>query len=173
MPYTSSGQWFRYTEAGIQCFHENPIAPSCPDDLDLEGVKLIDPPVRGDHLFGDVVKAIETGLENIFRGGQLWESRMGTYNPLLKHKWEELNVLKKHLGHGEVNTVDNVVVFRTHAKEMDEHSHYFGHYSKRLQWHLCEIVCVDKENESTIVIGSATRKWKKTLLQHSEHLWIT
>ena len=146
------------------CPHANPIAGALP----AQPIALAAPPLapaQGDHLFGDVVGTIETALQSIFEGGALWRTRMRNYSTTLDSLWAGLTTID--LGHG----VNPPIVQRNGPPEPDEHSHMFGGYSRRFQWHLCEIVCAGFVNgQESRRIGGSTRAWKNDVLASFDDL---
>lgn len=120
-----------------------------------------------DHLFGDVIDAINTALQKIFGGTTLWKTRMEYFNPVLATIWCGLGNVD--LGHSNGSDISTA---RTIGSEIDEHAHMFGYYAARLQWHLCEIVCTACDNKECTnygrgnehMISGATRAWKKNVL---------
>jgi hypothetical protein len=155
----------RITKNGNECRNDNPLEQKRMEQASTK-VTTSDP-ARGDHVFGDVVKAIETGLENIFRGGQDWMSRMNQYNPELKRAWDNLKERKKNLGHGD--RADDVVVLRSKA-ETDTHAYIYGQHTLQFQWDLCEIVCVDNDYDGYPVIAGATDNWKNIVMSDFQNV---
>ncbi len=94
-------------------------------------------------MFGDVIAAIETGLENIF-GKIHFEYRMNSYNPRLGTIWNALK--NKDFGHVKG---EDLAAKRVMLPEVDQHGKVFGIYGKRPQWELCEIVCTNNFNGET------------------------
>lgn len=155
------------------CNSQNPVNPGLPAAPITAGAPYL-APSRGDHLFGDVIGTIETALQLIFSGGDLWKMRMRNFNPMLATLWQGLGSVD--FGHGARppgrgarppgRGAGPLVTQRAGAEEPDEHSRMFGGYSKRLQWNLCEIVCVESGAERRR-IGGATRAWKNNVLASS------
>ncbi len=128
--------------------------PGAPDETQAVNSN----PGQGDHVFGTVASTIETALQRIFRAGQGWEVRMGKYDTTMKMSWNELESLD--LGH----SADPPVANRT-GVEIDEHNVVFGGYSRRLQWKLCEIVCIENNNGTwKYRVGGYTRQWEADVL---------
>lgn len=124
-------------------------------------------PAQGDHIFGDVLGAVETAFQAIFGGGAAWVSRMGSYNSTMRATWEGFGVVD--YGHGALPPIVN----RQGAAEPDEHAHVFGGYSQRLQWILCEITCAGfgpGGAGEVRKIGGYSKKWKKEVLRHFDDL---
>jgi len=124
-------------------------------------------PNQGDHVFGDVLGTIETALQRIFGGGQVWPTRMENYSSLLSNVWTGLQAVD--LGHGAAAPL----VTRAGAAETDQHSHMFGGYSARLQWEMAEIVCTGfapNGGGERRRIGGYKKSWKKAVLKRFDEL---
>jgi hypothetical protein len=125
-------------------------------------------PVQGDHVFGDVIGALTTGMMGIFGGGQNWRTRQRNYSPMLDVLWG--GFVSVNLGHAGAG----IAAQRHGAAEPDRHAHMFGGYAERLQWRMCEIVCagfnpppVGGENRR---IAGATPAWKRACLSALDDL---
>jgi hypothetical protein len=140
------------------CTYNNPVCPALPAPPVATGATLT-APGQGDHVFGNVLGAIETALQTIFGGGQDWDTRMRNYNVNLETVWNGLK--RVDFGHG----ANPPIVYRAGADEPDEHAHVFGVYSQRLQWKLCEIVCTGFAPGEVRRIGGATPAWKTSVLE--------
>ena len=157
------------------CTHLNPVNNGILTQTLSKGeLKKLQPeksvPSQGDHVFGDVVAAIQTGLKDIF-GSIDFRARMNSYNPRLEVIW---NALKNtDFGHGH-DRETHPVVLRANVQEVDQHGRVFGIYSERLQWQLCEIVCtnkiVDGSTKEERRIFSAKGLWKARVLQSFDDL---
>src|SRR3954454_5986931 len=79
------------------CAYPNPVAAALPA-LPLANAAPPLAPNQGDHIFGDVIGVIETAMQNIFGGGQLWRARMQNYNAVLRTVWDGLDQVD--FGHG-------------------------------------------------------------------------
>jgi hypothetical protein len=140
------------------CTYANPVGAALPAQPNAIAAPPL-APAQGDHLFGDVVGTIETALQSIFGGGERWQTRMRNYSAILDSLWAGLTAID--LGHG----ANPPVVQRNGAPEPDEHAHMFGGYSRRFQWHLCEIVCTGFVNgQESRQIGGSTVAWKNNVL---------
>ncbi|MFC4161709.1 hypothetical protein [Chitinimonas lacunae] len=85
------------------------------------------PPRQGDHIFGNIVSALETALKDVFEGGQLWEQRFRDFNNTAYETWQAIKALD--LGHGP----EGPVVDRP-RNEVDKHAHVFGGYAAIFQY---------------------------------------
>jgi len=116
-------------------------------------------PTQGDHVLGDVIGAMTTAMQAIFGGGAIWLQHLSSYNQILERPWLDLSRLD--LGHA----LNAPIVGRNDFKEYDQHAHMFGIYSARLQWTLCEIVCLgDGLTGQARIIAGATRAWKSAVM---------
>ena len=148
-------------EVGVQ----NPVGVALPPVPTAAGAPRL-APAQGDHVFGDVVGTLNTALQTIFGGGANWQTRMRNYNPTLATLWQGLSSVD--FGHHGGNVP---VTSRAGVPEPDEHSHMFGGYSHRLQWHLCEIVCLGfGPTGEKRKIGGATAAWKRNVLTSFDDL---
>jgi hypothetical protein len=121
------------------CSTSNPVGATMPAVPVTAGLQA-SANDQGDHVFGDVLGAIQTALAAIFGGGQNWQVRMNAYNTVLTSVWSDLS--KLDYGHG----ANPPIVGRTPAgmagAEIDQHATVFGGYAKRLQWQMAEVVCI-------------------------------
>jgi hypothetical protein len=117
------------------------------------------PPQQGDHVFGDVVGAIETAMQQIFPIVDTI-SPMKAYNSGLSDLFEDLRKenLKGSYGHG------NEEKFKISPQErikpiieIDTHSRQFGQSADEFQVQLCRIVCT---RDASLSIAAATELWK-------------
>jgi hypothetical protein len=121
--------------------------------------------LQGDHIFGDVIGAINTAFQEIFGGGALVAHRIASYDSTLAMVWNGLAGV--NLGHGAAPPLTQ----RTGVAEPDEHSYMFGGYSSRLQWQLCEIVSTGfNAGGEDRYIGGGTAAWKRSVLASFDDL---
>jgi hypothetical protein len=119
-------------------------------------------PAQGDHVFGDVIGAINTAFTSIFGGGAVAPARMQNYHSMLATLWQ--GMMGANYGHGAAAPV----VTRNGAPEPDQHSHVFGGYAARLQWQLAEIACAGFHPPPLAAesrrIAAPTSRWKRATL---------
>lgn len=134
-------------------------------------------PAQGDHVFGDIVNVLKTGLMEIVGGGQEWIGSGGRFNkdvydngathPLKTFTWHKAlrhwqNITLLDLGHSPGPAIGRVGSYL----EPDNHSRMFGGYARILQWDLCEIGA--KGRSGFNCIGSESRQagehWVRTVL---------
>ncbi|MDD0973784.1 hypothetical protein [Pseudomonas fontis] len=146
------------------CSYQNPVSAGLPAIPNAAGAPNL-APIQGDHIFGDVIGAIETALQQIFGGGANWQMRMRSFNPTLATLWQGLDGVD--FGH----SANPPITQRVGVPEPDEHSHMFGGYSRRLQWHLCKVVCTGfAGGVEQRRIGGATRAWRNNVLASFDDL---
>lgn len=131
----------------------------------VQGAGPQNAPRQGDHVFGNIVGVLTTGLSAIIGGGQLWigvpngrfnqdvfdadgapaPAKTFTWHKALQH-WGAITALD--LGHGAAGPM----IGRAGGyHENDNHSLMFGGYSSIFLWRFCEI---GARNGNSVNIGS-------------------
>ncbi len=146
----------------------HPLGTACPKPpIRGNGARLS--PTQGDHVFGDIIGVMRTGLMAIIGGGRSWGGDVGQPGRFgasvhdskgscedrrktllwtdVKRNWEIIRNLD--LGHTAAEAP--LVKRERDIPEYDDHSLMFGGYSSIFQWHLCEIGYTES---GSILIGS-------------------
>jgi hypothetical protein len=94
-------------------------------------------PGQGDHVFGDVVGTIKTGLQKIFGNVEDLTGKITDANKLLGTTWAGMEQLD--CGHINKKSEENILVIwrsPSNTAEIDIQNHMFGRYAERLHFAL-------------------------------------